>query len=143
MIKFNGEDIHGTHESPAFQAPAHQTVRTPFAGVQGESEIRLGRKGRAIAINIILHNGYSQPAALINQLRALEQKVGNHGILQIVPGPWGGVPQTFKNCTFEGFTKDPSPDGGPLPDSVGTLDGSKPSWWIRGTLMWYQLSVED
>ncbi len=143
MIKFNGEDIHGTHESPVFQAPALQTVRSYFAGVQGESEIRLGRKGRPITINIVLHNGYSQPESLVAQLRNLEQKVGNHGVLQIVAGQWGGVPQTFKNCTFEGFTKDPSPDAGPLPDNAGTLDGGVPSWWIRGVLVWHQLSVED
>lgn len=142
MIKFNGNDIYGTHESPVFQAPALQTVRTYFPAVQGESEIRLGRKGRPIAIRIVLHNGYTKEQ-LVAQVRTLDQTVGDHGILQIVHGPWGGVPQTFRNCTFEGFTKDSENDAGPLPDIAGTLDGNKNSWWVRGTLVWHQLSVED
>jgi hypothetical protein len=143
MLQFNGAYIYGTHESVIHSPPTLQTVRTEFAGVIGESEIRLGRKARMLYAVIVLHNRYETSGALVNELERLDRLVGTHSQLIVSRGAWGGVPRTFRNCTFEGFAKDQSPDSGPLADQVGTLDGANPSWWVRGVLAWRQLKIGD
>ena len=143
MIEFNGNFIQGTHESPTCGAPEGQTVRTKFAGVRGESEIRLEQGGRQITIRIWLHNRYASSAPLLAAIRQLDDMVLQHGDLRITNGPFGGVPAVYPNCTFEGFAKDPGTEAGPLPDNAGTLDGATPSWWCIGTLTWRQLSIEQ
>lgn len=143
MISFAGTDIPGTHESPVRAVPNLQKLRSEFFGVIGESELTGGRKGRAITIRILIHNRYSQSGALMQFLFTLDQLVGTNGVLQIQNGPYGGVQATYPACTFEGFANDSSPDAGPLPDMTGALDGSAPSWWIQGTLNFYQLNVSS
>lgn len=143
MIEFNGNLIHGTHESPKPTAPELQTARTKFSGVRGESEIRQQQGGRNITIRIKLHNGYTSFESLQAQIKALEDMVGQHGDLRITRGPYGGLNRVYEFCTFEGFTEDPSPDSGPLPDNAGTLDGTTPSWWVDGWLAFRQLSTES
>ena len=136
-VIFGNYEIAGTHESPSPGAPELQAVRTGFSGVLGESEIRQGHKGRSIAIHMWLHNHYGSATQLMEAIHIIQQLVGAHADLTIT----GNVPWTYPNCTFEGFTKDPGPEGGPLPDSTGLLDGGNPSWWACGWLVWRQLSI--
>jgi hypothetical protein len=145
-INFEGDYYFGTWESPVFPAPELQTVRSKFAGVRGESEIMLESGGRTIQIHGKIHNRFADPQSLNAFLDHLDDQVGQHGTLEIVnqgPNAWsaGGVPRTFRHCTFEGFAKDAGPSGGALADNIGLLDGGKPSWWIEGTLTWRQLST--
>ncbi len=142
-VEFNGNFFNGTHESPVYVPPALQTVRTHFAGVIGESEIRLGAKSRPIYIPILLHDKYPTSALLFAALDLMDSLVGDHGELRINALPYGGVPRVFPNCTFEGFAKGQSPDTGPLADNVGLLDGTKPSWWVQGVLQFHQLSTQE
>ena len=139
----DGGTFHGTHEAPTAQAPELQTVRTKFAGVIGESEIRLGTGGRNITVPIVLHDGYTSSWQLQERIREYEGWVGDHGTLEVFSDEVSGVDAEYPNCTFEGFFKDPSPDAGPLPDYVGLLDGYTPSWWVRGVLVFRQLSIEE
>lgn len=143
MIEHAGAPIYGTHESPAFNAPAWQAVRTGFSGVIGESEIRQGRKGRPITCRIKIHNRFGSAESLFAYIRSLDERVGQHGTLRVLRVNSVGAPAFYPNCTFEGFTKDPSPDSGALPDNVGLLDGANPSWWIEGVLQFYQLSTAE
>lgn len=141
-LTHDGGTFHGTHESPTMTAPELQTVRTKFAGVVGESEIRLGTGGRNITVPIILHNRYANSSRLMQRLEEYEGWIGDHGTLGFTTDELGGIDAEFPNCTFEGFFKDASPDAGPLPDMVGLLDDYTPSWWVRGTLVFRQLSIE-
>jgi len=143
MVIFDSIAIVGTHGSPVFVAPTLQRVSAEYAGVLGESELRLGRKARTIQIQIKLHDKHATSDALFTVLKSLDKMVGQHGVLAIGAGAYGGLLRTYKNCTFEGFNKDPQDDGGPLPDITGLLDGAVPSWWVDGTLLFRQLSVED
>lgn len=142
MITFDALDIPGTHEAPIASAPLNHSIRTKFASVNGESEIRLGRGGRLITCRIIIHGGYQSYNALDQKLSELDQAVNRNGDLNFTPGPFGGLQRTYQACTFQGFEKDPENTGGPLPDNIGLLDGTKPSWWVHGTLTWYQLSTD-
>jgi len=143
MIQFGTSVIPGTHQSPIFTAPELHAVRNHFAGVRYESEILLGTGGRPVVIPIMLHSQLQTAIALEGLLKTLNTMVGMHELLEILEGPYGGVPMEFPNCTFEGFTKDGSDDAGPLADMVGLLDGVTPSWWIKGMLMFRQLSTEE
>jgi len=143
MVIFDGNPIVGTHGSPVFVAPTLQRVTAEYAGVLGESELRLGRKARTIQIQIKLHDKHATSDALFIILKSLDKMVGDHGVLAIAAGAYGGLIRNYKNCTFEGFSKSPSDDAGPLPDITGLLDGAVPSWWVDGTLSFRQLSVED
>ncbi len=143
MVIFDGVAIVGTHGSPVFVAPALMRATAEYAGVLGESELTLGRKARGILIHIKLHDKHATYTALFNFIKTLDKMVGKHGVLRIATGIYGGLARDYKNVTFEGFSKDPTDDAGPLPDNVGTLDGAKPSWWVDGTLAFRQLSVED
>jgi hypothetical protein len=143
MIESAGNFIHGTHESPVAEAPSFQTRRTGFSGVIGESEIRQGRKGRRITCRIKIHNSFSTSDQLYAYIRGIDVRVGEHGMLAITRVNNVGAPVNYPNCTFEGFTKDATADSGPLPDYVGLLDNTKPSWWMDGTLQWYQLNVTE
>ena len=144
MLAHDGFQIPGTHEAPVFTAPEIKAVRTHFAGLFGESEIRTGVSGRAIRVRIIIHGAYSTSTALFQYLSTLDKRVGVHGNLVITNHPTqGGTPRTYPNCTFEGFSKAETPDSGPLPDNLGTLDGSNPSWWVAGIVSFRQLKPGD
>lgn len=142
MIEHNGNFFWGTHDSPVFTNPEFQSVRTKFFGVKGESEIRGETGGRIITIHVRLHNRWSSSDSLMSFLDNVDEWTGEHGDLRITNTGFpfiGGVPRVYPSCTFEGFSKDPSDYGGPLPDLVGLLDGNVPSWWIMGTLQFRQL----
>lgn len=142
MISHANLNISGTHESPVHQAPMNHSIRTKFAGVNGESEIRLGRGGRLITCRIMLHGGYSAFGELNSVLSELDHHVNEFGDLVFSRGAYGGLDRTYQACTFQGFEKDADPDSGPLPDLTGLLDGTPGSFWVRGTLTWYQLATE-
>lgn len=143
MIEHQDFLFPGTHASPVFMAPELQTVRTKFFGVKGESEITGESGARAISIHIRVHGQFTQSQSLMAILDSFDKQVGRHGTLRILSGQgtiWaGGVPREYPNTTFEGFTKDGGDDSGPLPDNVGLLDGTTPSWWVDGTLVFHQL----
>lgn len=144
-IYFNNRFIEGTHQSPNPARPGLMVKRTLFSGVIGESEIRQGSKGRAIVIPIKIHSHFQTAEQLAAYIRGLDARVGEHGLLEIQRRNGVGAPAIYPFCTFEGFEKDPTPDAGPLPDLVGTLepDGVKPSWWIDGMLYFHQLAVVE
>lgn len=140
MIIFGNYGIVGTHESPVPTPPELHVARTHFSGLGGESEIWQGTGGRDLRIRIILHNRYATYEALDNVLVQLEALIGRNETLRTEPGPYGGLTRNYYYCTFHGFSKDESPDGGPLPDYIGSLDGATPSWWVAGWLTFRQLA---
>ncbi len=141
MIIFGNFNIYGTHQSVQRVAPELQVERTKFSGVRGVSEILQGTGGRYLTIHTKIHNRYATSDALLAYLRVLDNLVGGNATLTIVKGPFGGLPDSYPACTFHGFDRDPSDDAGPLPDKTGLLDGNIPSWWIEGTLKFYQLTI--
>lgn len=141
-IRFGPLDIPGTHESPQRVPPRLMVKRTDFSGVRGESEILQMSKGRLIVIPIWIHGKWQTSDGLMEFLDTLDDQVGTHGDLVITnTSDSPGVPDTFKYCTFEGFTRASDSQAGPLPDNIGHLDGVTPSWWIRGQLAFYQLEA--
>ena len=131
MLIHNGIPIPGTHGPVLYEPPELQTARTKFFGVIGTSEIRGLAGGRGLFTEIWLHNNYSSMALIVAVLEGLDNRVGDHGDLQVTTG----IVRTFKHCTFHGF----EPDGlGPLPDVAGTVPGH----WCKGVLRWYQLTTQ-
>lgn len=131
-IKFPGLTFPGVHGPVLHNAPALQTVRTKFPGVLGESEIRLGRGGRTIEIDLRLaSSSYTTAAAVDSQLRKYAKAVGTHGVLEIT----GNLKHSFPNCTFEGATQLEDI----LPDPAGTLTGTANVYHTAIRLRWYQL----
>lgn len=142
-IRFGSLDIPGIHESPQRVPLRLMVKRTDFSGVRGESEINQEPKGRPIVIPIMIFGNFRTGEQLMQFIKSLEARIGNNADLQILSTPKSpGVPETFKYCTFEGFTRNQDSQAGPLPDTTGLLDGGTPSWWIQGYLTFYQLRDE-
>lgn len=139
-ISFPNVPLPGTHQSP--QGPNLQlaTERTHFAGVNGETELLLGRVGGEIVIPLILHStSFTSAQAVADHLRLLRLVRGEHGDLVIT----GNAPQTFRNVTFEVFIPDAR---GIMPDVGGTLNTTGSSsvtyWFCAGVARFYQLSSQ-
>lgn len=131
-IKFPGLTFPGTHGPVLHNAPMLQTVRTKFPGVLGESEIRLGRGGRMLEIDLRLaSSGYTSSAAVDTQLKKYAKAVGTHGTVEIT----GNLKHSFPNCTFQGATQLEDI----LPDPPGTLTGTANTYHTLIRLSWYQL----
>lgn len=140
-IQFQDVPLPGTHQSP--QGPNLQLAaqRTHFAGLNGETELLLGRMGGEILIPMILHStSFTSAAAVADALRTLRLARGEHGDLIIT----GNAPQTFRNVTFEAFIPDAR---GILPDIGGTLNSSGAAsttyYFCGGVARFYQLSTQD
>ncbi len=114
--------------------PSTHVTRTKFAGLIGESEIRLGRGGRTVQYFItICHASFTSVDILTQFLIDMENQ---HQVNDILIES-GTINRTFPDCTFEGFT----PSSSQLQDVAGTLITSVTgTWFVQGTLQWYQLS---
>lgn len=139
-IAFPNLEFPGTHESPQLAPPKLNAVRTHFAGTKGETELILGSGSRPIQIAYVMHSlSLNSAEDVVGKMITYDQSIGYHGELEIS----GAVPRKYSNCTFEGFT----PVGSPLRDVANTLnDGASENgeyWFVRGVLVFTQLSVED
>jgi len=132
-IAFNGTPIPGWHERIAAAKPMLQTKRTKFAGINGESEIVLGTGGRALECKIWINSpSFGSSQSLAQFLAQLDGLVGSHGPLVET----GSVQQTFNDVTYEGFV----PSGPYLP-VVGGVGMNAGTWFVEGTLHFYQDSI--
>lgn len=111
--------------------------RTAFAGVDGESSIRMGLRGRTIDVPILLRGGFDDRAAIEQFIdEELFGITGENSQLVYTP-PNNGSERTFDDCEFEGFFQ----SGSPKPDPSGTLAGTGEGegWHVLGILRFTQL----
>lgn len=131
MLTFNGQAILGTHGAVRCMAPEARSVDTPFAGLDGVSEIRLGRGLHVLEfpqVWIYDANQLRTDAAVREYLKQLDDLVQTHGTLvETVTGT-----ETWEHCTFLGFERQDDV----RPDVGGMLGGG---YWTRGVLRWKQL----
>lgn len=132
MLTFAGNPFPGFHERVMADKPMLQTKRTKFAGILGESEIRLGAGGRQLSCRVWLNSpAYGSAAAVANAMGVLDAAVGTNGDLVET----GAISQTWPDCTFEGFV----PSSSILP-AVGS-GMPQGSYFVEGELFWYQLRI--
>ena len=132
-LLFPGVSLPGTNGPLIQTAPTLQTKRTKFFGVLGESEIIGYGGGRYLECTHWLYGGWTTPDQIKAALLAIDSAVGLHGTLTIS----GSVSRPYENCTFEGFTF--SHLGILVCRDGGLGDGANPSFWVEGTVRWYQL----
>jgi len=135
MITIDGFEFKGTHGAAVSAPPQLRVMRKAFSGVDGESEIKGGKTGREVSVDIVVHErlNASQMEAVLGVYEY--QILGRHGTLLVRADT--GYDQAFANTTYMGFERDPETPA-PLYDYANTIDGR---WWIRGRLKFYQLLV--
>lgn len=139
MLKFQSKTLPGTLGSVLYAGPESRVVRTPYAGVDGESEIRAGHGGRDVVLELTIHDEYDTFAKLHNKgIKPIEAVINETGTLRIDSG---GVKLVLKDCTLDVFQPIPLP-GQPTPEALldvaGTLDGG---WFQTFQLRFRQLLV--
>ena len=112
-----------------------QTKRTRRWGLKGESEIRGKPQGRPIILDVLHYGGFTTYKKLRKSLRGLDDRIGQHGTLQIHVA---GITEDFKDCTFLHYEPGQGEDAGPLEDTGGTIDGG---WWQEITFIFRQNKV--
>ena len=129
-LKFNGSTLPGINGPPLIGPPLSRAIRTDFNGVNGASEIRLGRGGRGIEYPVwIFGSQFSSFNSVIEFLRGLDLSVNTHGTLSET----GTVSRSFEFCTFDGFDN----QGFPILPVVGS--GMTGTHWTRGIVRFFQL----
>jgi hypothetical protein len=135
-VRFAGRTIKGTI-LPFRPGPRELVVaRTHYPGLAGVSEIVLSTGDRALTVEIVLHDGWSQDGLnrYIDEIlqRGSDQGgiVGAHGLLE-VDTPRGV--RAYPDSTYEGFDEG---DPAGIEDLGGTLGGG---WICHGFLRFTQL----
>ena len=133
MLTFAGLLVPGTHGPVITEPPDYHGRITHYSGVIGESQLLLGRGGRNLRVEIVLHSpSFTSADVLAANLDIIDQYSQTLvGVLQET----GTVTRTFPNCTFRGFQID---ENGMKPDIAGTLSGTG-TWWCRGVLSFRQM----
>ena len=134
-ISFLHLPLDGLHGGMLYGPPELQTVRTKFPGVIGISEIALESGMRAVWCDSWLFNDYTA-AQIVQTRRQLDVGVGLHGTLTVT----GNIPETFDECTFEGFLPDEAYNHQPIADVAGLL-GTAGRFFMVGRLLWTQHRV--
>jgi len=133
MIVIDGREVKGTHGLLVPQNGQLVTRRRHFIGVKGEAEVRSKPRGRQVSCDLLVHDNYAKLLDIETALEVLQvDLLGRHGNVVTI---FTDEPQVLQSCTYMGFELDPAAPW-PLYDYAGTIDGG---WWIRGTLMFYQL----
>lgn len=128
-LSFDGTAFQGTHGGARYTPIAIRPARFKFPGVDGVSEVRLGKGERAITYDITIHGAFANASDVVSHLAEIDAVVDTHGALV----ESGTVTQTFANCTFHGF----EPTSNILP---GILGGSEVGgWFVVGRLAFVQL----
>lgn len=124
MLTFNGLQVahDGEPQIPPW-SHAHQT--NVVAGLDGATNIDLGKRPRRIVIPAWIDNNYSTSAACITALETLESKVGTKATLTIS----GLVDYELQHCRFDGFEK-----------HRGPIYSSELGWFAIGRLTFVQLA---
>ncbi len=149
MIKFKGKEIKGSHATVVFAAPEPQFRDTFFWGLNGESRIYGGNKGRLLTCYMWLHDDYIGNTGLdglLETLQDLDDMVGEFGRLEETYEDVDNAGRDYRDCHFVGFVPEvlvgqqsPGPvDGG---DRGNDVDGMIRGWIQAGTLSWRQVKV--
>jgi hypothetical protein len=140
-IVFEGVEIRGVVERFPVPPPELQAYRVHFSGVHGEHELRGGKGGRTLEIQIVLADQWLSKLQLVEFYNQTLNRdlINTNGTLtyRYAEAEGGENVQEFDDCTFQGFFEDPRQ--GPLLDVSGTMDGG---WWVRGVLVFRQNSVQ-
>ena len=78
--------------------------RDGTAGLDGEDEIQMGRRGRYINLVVRLQ-GFANDAALAANIQLWNTRIGRHGTLVLV----GGIVRTYQFCTLHQVEETGSP----------------------------------
>lgn len=135
-LNFAGQPIPGINFDPQIDPPSAEVVRTHYAGLNGVTEVQLGKGGRYIRYQVELFDrSFTTAAHVIDLLKQFDDRVLTSGILRET----GNITRTFRNCTFEGCT----PFHLPIPDYAKTLVSGVVVYHCRAMLTWYQLTTKD
>jgi hypothetical protein len=135
-LNFAGEPIPGSNGDVQYDAPMSSVVRTHYPGVNGETEIRLGKGGRAIRYPVWLYGAqFTTANALTAYLARLDERVQSHGDLRET----GNITRTFRNVTFEGCV----PLTQPIRDDARTMVPGATTYHCQAVLTFYQLTTKD
>lgn len=124
-----GNDIEGTllRFAPFSWEPVSRV--THFANAKGESEIRMGHRGRTLHFHVLLHKGYDR-TGVTKAIEDLSDRVNE--VTSLTIDGWN----EFANCTLKRVIV----TQGPLEDLAGTLDGG---WWAEVVLQFRQLAPKE
>lgn len=136
-ITYGGLTIPGAHGAPKITPYEPKTLRRYHAGLQGQTEVRLGIGGRTIDIEVWIFNGFSTYTELQDWLKNnLDAKAVETNASLVLTGDTFNS-YTFENCTFDGFER----TAPPIPDVAGTVDTETGKWFIEGILHFWQLKA--
>lgn len=131
-LHHNGRGFPGIWENLHIGPVESQNMRTGFQGVHGISEIRGGRKGRVIQLQLQHFDEFNTVTSWEQAFRDINRHTNENGTLELR----GNLSMYLSDCTFEGAEL----IFGPLPDEAGTQDGG---WWATLLLTWFQNSIEN
>lgn len=129
-LEFNGFEIPGLFGRVYIGGRAHQSQRTKFWGLDGESEISGGWGARPIVINHTFFGDYQSYNDITAALDDLDRRTGANGRLSLLNS---AMNWEFYDVTFDGAEK----LFAPMRDVAGTLDGG---YWTELILYFTQLS---
>ena len=75
---------------------ALEVDRDGTAGLDGEDEIQMGRRGRFLTLKIRLQ-GFADDAALAANVALWERRIGWHGTVALT----GGIVRSYTGCTLQ------------------------------------------
>lgn len=135
MLRFLGQDIPGLHGAPMPDPPRPVEVLTHYPGLNGDTEIRLGKGGRMIRYELLYFDrSFTTAQTLVAGLELFDRNVNKHGLLE----EFGNVPRVFKAVTFKGAVL----LRGAKRDVAGTLIRGSNVWHVPVLLTFYQLTSE-
>ena len=132
-IKFDEVTIAGANGAPRIGSYQVQTMRRYYYGLIGQTEIRGGRGGRPIAIDMWIFNSFDNYQAVIDYIDTnIYYNIGARtGTLVLLGDTLNNY--NFPECTLDSFEYTITP----FEDIAGTVDDGK--WFAGGTLTFWQL----
>lgn len=135
-LNFAGLPIPGINGDVQLESPSSEVVRTHYPGLNGVTEIRLGKGGRYIRYPVVLFDrGFTTAAHLVSLLKKFDDRVQTHGDLLET----GNIVRRFHNVTFEGCV----PLDQPIRDDAKTLVPGVAVYHCRALLTFFQTTTKD